>query len=316
MVRILKYIHFGSNPKRADIVHSKHHVAWQPKFLPAGRELSDRLPDGNIGPATLIAALEGLEPGETRACRVVELAGARESEGTALHQCVEYLSNEGRQSELWLLVDDEEGARKHYEAFHGHEAALRFERLDPSRNGGFALDEGLLRRGAAELLFVHHDGNAIAPEDWRSWRSLLVAGGLAMVFHDEDAIIGAGQGWETLRTTSRCTLLQAPQGWPEATRAAASPPRWVLGEPESWAGDWVSLLDEPEVFPIALETLDADDGNSLADWPRAAEAKSIDFFCGRNPEDPSGERVASDRSSPSSGRWPSTVSRSRPSAAA
>jgi len=293
VVRIPKYIHFSSNPRRADLVHSKHRIVWQPKFLPAGRELSGLLPDGDIGPAALIAALEGLEPGGTRACRVVELAGNREPERTALHQCVGYLSSERRQSEFWLLVDDEEGARNHYEAFHGHEAALRFDWLGPSRNGESALDEGLLRRGAAELLLVHRDGDAIAPEDWRSWRSLLVAGGLAMIFHAEDTAIGAGQGWETLRTNSRCTLLQAPREWPEATQAEVSPPRWVLGEPESWAGDWVSMLDESEVFPIPLETLCFDDGNSLADWPRAADVKSIDFFCGRNPEDPTGERVAS-----------------------
>ena len=294
VVRIPKYIHFGSNPRRADLVHSKHRISWQSKFLPAGRELSDLLPDGEISPAALIAALEGLEPGETRTCRVVELAGNRSPEETILGRCVEDLSRAGRQSEFWLLADDEEDARKHYEAFHGHEVALRFAWLNPSDIGKAALDEGLLRRGAAELLFVHHDGDAIAPEDWRSWRTLLVAGGLAMVFHAEDAAIGAGGGWGTLRTTSRCTLFQAPRAWPEATRAAVLPPRWVLGEPASWAGDWVSLLDEPEVFPIAPESLDSHDGSSLADWPRAAEVKSIDFFCGRNPEDPTGERVASD----------------------
>ena len=205
MVRILKYIHFGSNPRRADVVHSKHHIAWQPKFLPAGRELSDRLPDGNIGPAALIAALEGLEPVGTRACRVVELAGNREPEETILGQCVEDLTGAGRQSEFWLLGDDEEKARKHYEAFHGHETALRFAWLNPSDIGEAALDEGLLRRGAAELLFVHHDGDTVAPEDRHLWRSLLVSGGLAMVVHAEEAAIGAGEGWETLRTASRCT---------------------------------------------------------------------------------------------------------------
>ena len=55
----------------------------------------------------------------------------------------------------------------------------------------------------------------------------------------------------------------------------------------------MSLLDEPETFPISLETLDSDDVHSLADWPRAADVEAIDFFCGRNPEDPTGEQVAS-----------------------
>ena len=292
VVRIPKYIHFSSNPRRADLIHSKHLVTWQPKFLPAGRELSGLLPDGDFGPAALIAVLEGLEHAGKRACRVMELAGARAPEETVLDQCVEFLSGKGRQSEFWLLGDDEESARKHYEAFHGQEAALRFDWLDPSDITKAALDEGLLRRGATDLLFVHHDADAVATEDWHLWRSLLVAGGLAMVCHPEGAAIAAGKGWETLRTTARCTLLQAPQGWPEAPDAAAAAlPRWVLGEPESWAGAWVSVLDQPEVFPISLEKLDSEDGSSLADWPRAAEVGAIDFFCGRNPEDPTGERV-------------------------
>ena len=293
VVRIPKYIHFSSNPRRADLIHSKHRIVWQPKFLPAGRELSDRLPGMEIEPAALIAALEGLGPARTRTCRVVELAGAREPEETILDRCVEHLSGTGGQSEFWLVSDDEESARKHYEAFHGYEAALRFDRLNPSDRGEARLDERLLRRGAAEMLFVHHDGGAIAPEDWRFWRRLLVAGGLAMVFHAEGVAIDAGRGWKTLRAASRRTLLQAPQGWPKAPDAGdAPPPRWVLGEPDSWAGKWVSLLDEPEAFPISLKSLDSDDVHSLADWPRAADVQTIDFFCGRNPEDPTGEGVA------------------------
>ena len=295
VARILKYIHFGSNPRRTDLVHSKHHIAWQPKFLPAGRELSDRLPDGNIGPAALIAALEGLEPVGKRACRVVELAGARESEKTMLAQCVEDLSREDRRSEFWLLGDAEESARKHYEAFHGHEAVLRFDWLDSSDIGESALEQGLLRRGAAELLLVHHDADAIAPETWRFWRRLLVAGGLTMVQHAEGATIKAGEGWNTLRVASRRTLLQAPREWPKSSDTGNTPPpRWVLGEPDHLAGSWVSLLDEPDVFPISLETLRSNDLYSLADWPRADDVRSFDFFCDRNPEDPTGEKVASD----------------------
>ena len=211
-----------------------------------------------------------------------------------LGQCVEDLSRAGRQSEFWLVGDDEESAGKYYEALHGHEAALRFDWLCRCGREEAGLDEGRLRQGAVELLLVHHDGNAIAPEDWRSWRRLLVAGGLVMVSHGEGAAIGAGEGWSTLRVASRRTLLQSPQEWPDPAKGAGSPgPRWVLGEPESWAGDWVSLLDEPEVFPIALEPLDSDDVHSLSDWPRAADVQTIDFFCGRNPEDPSGEKVTS-----------------------
>ena len=294
MVRILKYIHFGSNPRRADLVHSKHHIAWQPKFLPAARTFSDRLPAGEIEPAALIAALEGIETTGARACRAVEFAGDREPEQTILSRCVEYLSDAGRQSEFWLVGDDEECAGKHYEAFHGYEASLRFDCLNPSERQEGALDEGLLRRGAAELLLIHLDGKTITPDDWRFWRCLLVAGGLVMIFHAEGMFIKADHGWSTLRSGSRRTLLQAPRSWPKAPDAEEDPPpRWVLGESESWAGDWVCLLDEPEVFPIALESLAPDDILSLADWPRATEVEAIDFFCGRNPQDPTGEGVAS-----------------------
>ena len=292
VLRIPRYIHFSSNPRRGDLIHSRHRIAWQPKSLPPGDPLAHCLPGEEVPAAALIAALEGIGPGAHRACRVVELAGDREPERTLLHQCVEYLSGAGRQSEFWLVSDDEERARECYEAFHGCEAALRFESPDPTHRGEAGLDEGLLRRGAAELLVVHHDGGAIAPEEWRFRRRLLVAGGLALVCHAGDCAIDPGEGWSVLRADSRRTLLQAPLEWPEAPDAAP-PPRWVLSESESWAKEWLSLLDEPEAFPFALASFDPDDVYALADRPRAAEVGRIDFFCGRNPEDPTGEAAAS-----------------------
>ena len=157
--------------------------------------LAERLPDGEIEPAALIAALEGSGRAERHCCRVLELAGSTEPERTLLEQCVGYLSSAGRQSEFWLVSDDVESARKHYEAFHGYDAALRFECLDPAGRQASALDEGLLRPGAVEVLFLHHDGDTFAPADWQFWRRLLVAGGLALVSHPEGAVIEPGAGW-------------------------------------------------------------------------------------------------------------------------
>ena len=36
VLRMPKYFHFSSNPRRADLIHSKHRIAWQPKSLPGG----------------------------------------------------------------------------------------------------------------------------------------------------------------------------------------------------------------------------------------------------------------------------------------
>ena len=44
-----------------------------------------------------------------------------------------------------------------------------------------ALDKGLLRAGAAELLFLHREAAAYGPEDWALAHRLTVAGGLALV---------------------------------------------------------------------------------------------------------------------------------------
>ena len=78
IAHIGEYTYFTSNPQWADLPHSKHRVSWQPKFVPSGQSLVDRLPDGEIDPVGLIAALEQPERGDRYACHVVELAGNRD----------------------------------------------------------------------------------------------------------------------------------------------------------------------------------------------------------------------------------------------
>ena len=286
-----EYTYFTSNPKWNDLPNSKYRVSWQPKFVPTGQSLLDRLPDGEIDPTALIAVLEQPERGERYACHVIEFAGDREPDQTLLKQCIDYLSNAGAQTELWLLSDNEESTRVHYDAFHQHSAALRFESLDPAVQPEMGV--GLLRPGAAELIFLHGNGETLGPEKWALARRLAVAGGLVLICHDEGDVIEPGAGWTTLRAGRRTTLLQAAQSFADfSDTTKSSGPRWVLGEPESWASDWVALLGAPDVYPISAETLAAD-FLSLEAWPQAADVQAIDFFCGTNPLDPTGEKVVS-----------------------
>ena len=292
VAHIGEYTYFTSNPRWNDLPESKHRISWQPKFIPAGQQLADRLPEGEIGPAALIAALERPEQGQPYACHVVEFAGCREPEQTLLDRCIDHLSNGGAQTEFWLVADTEESTRAHYDAFGQRDAALRFERLDPAAQP--RLDAGLLRPGSAEIIFLHGDGEAVRPEEWKLARRLAVAGGLALVSHGEGEVIGPVAGWTVVRAGRRKTLLQAPQSRAEPPGATEPPgPRWVLGEPGSWASDWVDLLDAPDAHPVPDEAHAANALHLLETWPGAADLRAIDFFCGEDPEDPTGEKVVS-----------------------
>ncbi len=292
LVHIGEYTYFTSNPSWNDLPESKHRISWQPKFVPAGQRLADRLPEGQIEPAALIAALEQPQEGERHVCHVIELAGSREPYQTVLEQCADHLSNGGAQTEFWLLGDTEESTRLCYDAFGQRDAALRFQCLDPAAQP--ELDSGLLRPGVAEILFLHADGEAPRAEQWGLARQLAVAGGLALVSHGEGGVIEPGNGWTMVRAGRRTTLLQAPQSLPEIAEAAEQPgPRWVLGEPGSWAADWAGMPDALDVHTIPDEALAIDAIHLLETWPQAAEVRAIDFFCGADPEDPTGEKAVS-----------------------
>ena len=291
-LHVEKYISFISYPRRVDLPHSKHRIVWQPKFVADGGGIAERLPEGEIEPPALLAALENPADGGVRACHALEFAGSREAERTVLHRCVDHLADEETQSEFWLVGDDEEGARAYFDAFQGHDAALRFDCLDPGERQASALDTGLLRRHAAEILFLHQDGGAFTPGDWQFWRDVAVAGGLALVSHDEGAAVEPGAGWTALRAGPNATLLQAPLHHADEPDAALLPgPRWVLGEPGSLAGTWASLLDDPAVHPIPHESLGSGDHPAPEEWPQAVDVQAIDVFCDWDPEDPTGERA-------------------------
>ena len=294
VAHIGEYTYFTSNPRWNDLPNSKHRIRWQPKFVPAGQPLTDRLPDGEIEPAALIAALERPRPGAERyACHVVELAGNRKADGTILNECTDHLSLPDAQTEYWLVGDGEETARAFYDAFHLRDAALRFASVDPSADP--ALQTGLLRAGAAEIVFLHGDDDSLGPEQWELARRLAVSGGLLLVRHAEGGAVEPGPGWATVRAGRKTTLLQASHSSADMPDTGQLPsPRWVLGEPESWASDWVSLLEEPEtVYLVSNEDLEAAEFHSLDEWPGAAELRAVDFFCGTDSRDPTGEKVAS-----------------------
>ncbi len=293
-LHVEKYISFISYPKRVDQSQSKHRIVWQPKFLANGGTIAERLPEGEIEPSALLAALGRCDDGDVRVCHALEFAGSREPEQTVLHRCIDQLSRDKGQGEFWLVTDDKEGARACFDAFHAQDAVLRFDCLDPAAHQASALDQGLLRRCAAEVLFLHGGEGAFTTADWLFWREVAVAGGLALVSHEDGAIVEPEAGWTTLRAGRRETLLRAP--WPrtdEAGESSPTGPRWVFGEPRSWAGAWVALLDDPAVHPIPCEALSSNGPFEPEAYPDAADVEAIDFFCDWLPEDPTGERAVS-----------------------
>ena len=287
-----KYISFISYPRRVDLPHSKHRIVWQPKYISDGSAIADRLPEGEIEPPGLLAALERSGDGDVRVCLALEFAGFREPEQTVLQRCVQHLSLEETQTEFWLVGNDEEGARTYYDAFHAHDAALRFDCIDPDGRQASALDTSLLRRHAADILFLHQDGAAFTSEDWRFWRDVAIAGGLALVSHEDGAVVEPGGGWTTLRAGNCATLLQAPSFRADGLDSAPLPaPRWVLGDPASLARAWTSLLDDAAVHPISSEAVASGNPFEPEAWPEVADVQAIDFFFDWNPDDPTGEKA-------------------------
>ena len=292
VAHIGEYTYFTSNPHWNDLPNSKHRIVWQPKFIPDGPALTNCLPDGEIEPAALIAALEAPGQAELHSCRVVELAGGREPDRTVLKSCVDDLSNVDSRSEYWVVADNEEAARDCYDAFHHHDAALRFTSVDPSSTR--EPEDGLLRRAAGEIVLLHGDAS-LGPERWELAGRLAVAGGLALAIHDEECVIEPDKGWKTLRAGRRATLLQAPHEYVDATDATELPgPRWVLGEGGSCAAEWVSLLDRPgSVHLIPRGNWTGAALQAIHEWPDVADLQAIDFFCGTDTEDLAGEDLAS-----------------------
>ncbi len=279
--------------RRTDLAHSKHVVLWQPKFVDT--PLATELPDGDIEPVALIKALEktsldGLQRG---ACRAIEFAGCRSPEQTTLSQCLDYLTGGASHTECWVLGEDQESTRALYDAFHHRDASLRFESFPLDAQSAPEFEQGLLRRGAAELLFLHANVIGAGQAEWRLLRELAVPGGLALVSHNEGDVVDPLGGWTALRTGTNTTLLQAPQAYlcAEGEAETAKPlrrPRWVAGAPCSYAAEWMSLIHGDDVHEVDWDGIADGDVGSIEVWPHAADVAAIDFFCGADPKDPTG----------------------------
>ena len=282
------YVSFNSNPRWNEFPQSKHTVSWQPKFFAETPAFLHCLPEGEIEPAVLIAAMEQPGNGERHSCHVIEVAGERPPEETILNQCLDYLGSAAAQTEYWLTGNTQDQVRAHYDAFYNCDAALRFACLDSAAEQAPELDTGLLRPHAAEILFLHGDPATQTMEQWRLLRRLVVPGGLALVLHDDGVSIEPNAGWTAVRAGERSTLLQAKQTV-DATDSRKLPgPRWVIGQPDSLATEWLALLDSPDVHFSPEKDLTENAVGKLSEWPWAADLQAIDYFCDPDPDDSNG----------------------------
>ena len=290
-LHIDQYIYFTSNPRWNDLLNTKHEIVWQPKFVHEDLSYLDRLPAGEISPSALIAALEKSNEGPGYSCHVAEFVGSREPDQTILSRCLDYLTSSDARSEFWLLSDSEEATRSHFDAFGQQDAALRFQCLDPEATP--QMDSGLLRPSSAEIVFLHEPHDLPGPDGWQFLRQLLVAGGLVLICHDEDTVINPDEEWSIVRSGRHTTLLQAPCSYTDETADDLIPsPHWVLGEPNSWASEWFSLLETPDmVHQIPHEAVVRRQFDSVPAWSQVADVLAVDFFCGSDPDDPTGQRV-------------------------
>lgn len=275
-----------------DLARSKHVVSWQPKFL------SDvHVPMGSDGvaeaePAAIIKALQGTGRSERRVVRVVEWAGGREPDQTVLRQCVEPLESADYHTEYWLVADRPEGAQACFDRFHRLGAALRFESVVPEDQGMAMLEQGPLRPATAELQLLHSEQVPLDPEGWHLLCRLAVPGGLAVILHEPGREFRPEAGWSTVRVGTHATVLRAPATGGEDFDAGPIPgPRWVLGEPGSKMESWAARLNNAQVHCVASELFESSQFELLDEWPFAGELRAVDFFCGSDSDDPTGEGV-------------------------
>ena len=294
VARMEDYVCFNSSRLSAEARSSKQVVSWQPKALPPGEVLAESLPEGELDPGSVIAALGGLGHGDRFACHVVEFAGSLEPERTALKEYLDSPRSGDGHIEYWLLGDSEERTRAHYEAFGHERVPLRFEGMDLEAGPPGFPEGGLLRPGAAELVLLHWRDGGLEEGVWDFLRRLTVPLGLALIYHREDEVVEPVPGWIQVRAGRWRTLLQSEGAFPGRVAAADLPaPRWVLGEPGSLARDWASLIDGPEVYSIPCDNIPAGADGGLEGWPKVGDLQAVDFFCGIDSSDPTGERVVS-----------------------
>ncbi len=288
------YCTTATNRNWSALARSKHVLSWQPKFVDDVRDLLINGVGKGCDPGGIIEGLQHMDHGQPRICRVVEWAGCREPNQTALRQSVEALVKSRGRTEYWLVADTPDIAKACFEEFHRVAAPLRFEALDPDSQTVDLFGEGLLRPGAVEFQLLHGDRVPSDAAGWRLLYRLAVPGGLALVLHEKGAVIHPQAGWSVIGTEAEATLLQVSQKPEEGPEPGACPvPRWILGEQGSWARPWADRFAASDVYWVPSALFDAGNFDSLEEWPFLSDLQAIDFFCGSNPEDPTGEGVVS-----------------------
>ena len=154
LAHIGDYRTFNFGDARGELKENKHFVSWRPKSV--SPEILERIVSKALKPEALIAMLEKGERGG-RACHIVEFGGERDSGQTFLARCLNHLETPSSQSEFWLFASDAERTQSHYEAFHHKDAALRFDGLPLENLGTSKWDQGLLRPGVADMIFLYEE---------------------------------------------------------------------------------------------------------------------------------------------------------------
>ena len=227
-----------SEPGRADLKNSKHYLFWQPKFVRDHESLVRRMPQDEVDPASVVKALQHQDAKIPRMTRVLEFAGSRDPEQTALFRLCAFLFEADTHCEYWLCSENRKQAQAHCDAFHTTDSPIRFINLDESVRQSAPLKEGLLRRKAVELILGYGQPSE---ENWQLWHEIAVQGGLALIHHGKAASVRPGRGWKLIRA-DQCTTLFKANHVIRPIRPDPTVSRWIVGGPTSWAPAWADLI--------------------------------------------------------------------------
>ncbi len=287
-----EYVCYHSNPIWANASNCRHVMRWQPKFMRrADRNFTDQLAN-EIDAADLIKQLIHSPDGKPCVPHIVEFADRVEPKQTVLQSCVKRLADSRAQIEYWLVNDSAESTQSSYEHFFHQNITLRFETLDRKLPSNTKLRSGLLRNNAASLLIVHLGvaENDFSDHEWKLFHRLMIAGGYALICHDEFRTIRVPEGWQEIRAENKRTLLQAPQTLTEESSDLDSPKlRLVVGDINGVATKWIAAFangKNPNCF-----TSNFDEAIVQLDtfWQDSKASYAIDVFIETNPDDPTGE---------------------------
>ncbi len=295
VLHIDKYYSLNANSNMVDLPRSKFHFQWQPKFLEDGARIASDLPNETLEPAALLSLIGKGRGTNLRAFCAIEFANTKEPDQTILHCCLNSSSEWGSPGQYWLVNDDQASTQTCIQSFRKESIPLRFITLDPSERTESALNHGLLRKSVADALFLHlaPGEQSFLESDWLFWHQLLAEGGLAWISHEENLDLEISSGWKRIRTDGHVTLLQSVVL--ETTHSTTSDSvRWIMGERQSLARDWLSLFDNSNVHAVPYGEWIEEDPFESSRYPEANHVKAIDFFFGYNLDDPTGEQAVAD----------------------